>query len=98
MSLGEAAVRLWHLWRWNMPLRDDGRRPAGIRVAIHGKLSVRRNETRRCCYEGHRLVGKSLADASAAPVCCIFVHKSTQRKLDNLRRHLYTYSIDLVEY
>jgi hypothetical protein len=29
MFVGEAAVRLWHVWRWNMPLFDNGRRPAG---------------------------------------------------------------------
>jgi hypothetical protein len=95
MSLGEAAVRLWHLWRWNMPLLDDGCRPAGDPTPItldpnsggdpRKTISVRRNETRRCCYEGHRLVGKSLADASAAPVCGIFVHNPRNRKLDNLR-------------
>jgi hypothetical protein len=52
MSLGEAAVRLWHLWRWNMSLLDDGCRPAGDPTPITLDPEFRWRSTENYRFDG----------------------------------------------
>jgi len=49
LFVGEAAVRLWHFWRWNMPLLDDGRRQAGgpREITLDHELGWRSTENYR---------------------------------------------------
>jgi len=46
MLLGETSVRLWHLWRWNMPILEDGPRPAGgpTPITLDSELGWRSTE------------------------------------------------------